>query len=52
MAAWLSLGQLTAPLLSMALQALLEGAESILLAELHRETSADDLAVNPVFLML
>lgn len=52
MAVWLSLGQLTAPLLSMVLQALLEGSESILLAEFHRETSVDDSEVNPVFSML
>ena len=52
MAVWLPLGQLTAPLPSMALQALLEGSEAILLAVLDRETSVDDLAVNPVFLML
>ena len=51
-AVWLSLGQLTAPLLSMALQALLKGSEAILLAVLGRETSVDDLAVNSVFLML
>ena len=49
MAVWLSLGQLTAPLLRVALQALLEGSGSILLAELHRETSVDDSEVNPVF---
>jgi hypothetical protein len=36
----------------MALQALLEGSESILLAELHRETSEDDSEVNLAFLRL
>ena len=49
MAVWLSLDQLTAPLLSMALQALLEGSERILLPGLDRETSVDDSEMNPAF---
>ncbi len=41
-AVWLSLDHYAAPLHSMALQELLEGAETILVSGLDRETSVND----------